>query len=763
MKRHLILFTVLALAIILCLASAWAGTVWDEAFTAENICLEHISLIPVELSGFTVRSAGADAVSLSEKDVAELFENGIPLSLGPDGAVLWLENSGAEELSLFVQREREILKLSVEDPTITGYLRNCFSNQSSTRIYSLKKPAEWSADGRYISLLSQSSLIETPPFLLDTRTGEIAPIFPAEGPADFLTENNIKSCRADYGLMSADGRSLYLVMMLFGDEVKDDHGIFVDASPAITRYDPETGALSLVCRLEYMPGSNFSVIDAHHLLAGSGEKTLLITLDDSSAAADISSCNAGNGVWFWSVSNLSGLSMVTINDTNTASGFIAFSLLHDESPLQNDWYLQPKDTAPDGSWVRITAEKMNALLSEPSQSTDPNDSPAPREIDMYSRIYKMFPVGDTPYLLLMIPGATDPVMLWPDYWYSMPTPSFVLLNTETMESRVLPMDSIWTDTTRYNAIFSASDPVIRGDKLLLGGSVLRLNLNADSKAGAGSESDPELIRLDSAELGAELESVVYAGKYLLISKSSEDPLEYVLRSVTVNGYYVGAEITVLPESYRITVIFDRIATPMVPVALTMDRYGKIKDMLKGKDRKVIDSMYVKMTPERLDQQADREELLQAYPALKDQTLFILKSDARQDMLERAENILRNAGYTEADYRTDMAFAPGVTGDSDSYSSKGIRYQFRSNDDVQWRSGPVAGLLYLTDYLSGTLYTGYMNADPRPASTDSLPVTGTISFEYIPYEVTLDSVTEEGSSTVFTFTAIPAGKFGWLQR
>ena len=268
-----------------------------------------------------------------------------------------------------------------------------------------------------------------------------------------------------------------------------------------------------------------------------------------------------------------------------------------------------------------------------------------------------------------------------------------------------------------------------------------------------------MARLDSAELEVDLEGVSYAGNHLL---RNDNPLEYELRSVSTNGYYVSAEITVLPENYQITIIFDRITAPMVPAALTKERAQEIKGMLKGKNQKMFTSLYTLITPDKLDRQSNKEELLQAYPALKDQDLYILKSDIRRDQLEKMESVLRDAGYTEADYEADMALAPGAADNQDT-SSKGIWYRLRSEDDVQWRSGPVAGLLFLTDYLSGTLYTGYMNADPRPVSMDSLPVTGTISFEYIPYKVTLDSVTEEDSSTVFTFSATPAGSRGWLQK
>ena len=681
MKRCV--FCCILFSLLLCMAVSCADSVWDEAFTAENVRLEHVSLTPKDLSVFTVREARSVAVSLSEENAAELFKNALPLAMGPDGAVLWLEDVWEEEPSLFVQRDREILKLSTGDASIMGYLRNCFS-QYDGRKYGLKKPAGWSADSRYISLLARGDLIETPPFLLDTHTGEIAPIFPSEGPADFLAENGLKSCRADYGLMSVDGRSLYLVMILFGDEMKDANGASTEDSPAIVRYDMEADTLSLVCRLQYMPGSDFSEIDTHHLLVGSGEQTILITLDDSGIATDISS---------WSI--------------------------------------------------------------------DPDEPPTSREIDKYSGIYKTIPVADTPYVLLMIPGDTNSVMLWPDYSYSLPGADFVLLNTETMESRVLPADSVWTYDCLSNAIRSTTDAVIRDDILFLGGTAYRLNLSPDPDAGAGSESDPELIRLNTAELGVDLESVAYARKYRLRGSISPDSLEY-MRIATIDGYEVSTEITVLHESYQITVTFDRIETPIVPAALTVDRYKEIKGTLNGRNMKKLASIYTKITPEKLDQRRDKVELLQTYPSLKEQPLYILKSDIHRDILESAESILREAGYTEADYKADMQLVSAET-DSREMSSRGIYYLLRSDEDIAWHPGPVSGLLFLTDYLSGTLYTQYMTADPRPASADSLPVTGTIEFEYIPYEVTLDSVAEEDLSTVFTFTAVPVGVFGWLQR
>ncbi len=378
----------------------------------------------------------------------------------------------------------------------------------------------------------------------------------------------------------------------------------------------------------------------------------------------------------------------------------------------------------------------------------------------------MIPIRDTPYLLAVMMDS-ETVPSWPNRPYILPGCRFLLLNTGTMECRELEMDSVWTARTQGDVIVKKSDPEICGDIMLIGNTVLRLNPGADPDCSAGSAADPAFLRLDSVVLDEQKSPVVegIAGEDFVVSESNSDSLTCRRFSrFSIPGYDIDVLISAQPEQYLVKATFSEIKFPKIPKAFDEERYQDLKDHMKKPAFKKFATCYVKYDTEKLNRSADREQLIRDYPALENRTLYILKPDICLSMLDQVEQLLAEAGYTDEEYAVDMQYVRTADAGTTEEFSGGIVYVLEADGaSVTWRSGSVAGLLYLTDYLAGTIWTQYLCADPRPESIASLPVQGRLAFEHIPYQVTLDSVgAEEDGVTTMTFTVIPTGSRGWIQ-
>ncbi len=788
MKYRLLSFLLLCLACLLGVTAAFAGSAWDTAFSGGRGRLEHLSLLPEDCSGFEANVApgngesaapvrtdeyGTAFYALPEESVRELFfgeigdgtwnyRDAVPVSVGPDGAVLWAgiwpasPGGSDEQVFLFVQRDHEIVILNVSDGIgskdtameLQIYLDRRYNPQNGSR-----SGAEWSGDGRYISV--NNGLNGLPPFLLDTRTGEALALFASPWPEDFLQKNQMVSCRAEDAHFSKDGNNLYLSVIIFESSASAGDTTFIAASHGLARYDLTTGELKLICRL---PGflSGFSVIDENRLMT-EGESPCIVTLNDA-GEGDVTAWTGFSNLRAYG--KMDGPAVVAAAERNGADP-VAFTVLKEQPEEDPLWYLLPADADAGDPWQQMTGVELRALLDQPT----PEDG-SPRDIQRYRVFRHLIPIRDTPYLLAVL-TESETIPSWPDRPYVLPGCRCLLLNTGTMECRELETDSVWTPRTQSKFMLKKSDPEIRGDVLLIGETVLRLNPDADPDSGAGSAADPEFLRLDSLILDDRKSSLVegIAGEDFLVSESASDSLTCRrYRRFSVPGCDIEVRISAQPGQYQVKAAFSEIKAPKIPTAFDEERYRELKERMRKPDFHKFTACYNKYDSKKLDRSPDREQMLRDYPALENQTLYIIRPDLRRYKMEEIEQLLAAAGYTDEEYAADMQYAQTAEADAGGQLSGSIEYVLEADGaSVTWRSGPVAGLLYLTDYLAGTIWTQYLCADPRPESAASLPIQGELTFEYIPYQVTLDSVDEgEENVTTMTFTVIPAGNRGWIQ-
>ena len=237
------------------------------------------------------------------------------------------------------------------------------------------------------------------------------------------------------------------------------------------------------------------------------------------------------------------------------------------------------------------------------------------------------------------------------------------------------------------------------------------------------------------------------------------------RTYQTTGFRVSNDIDVLADSFRITVRLTmnvENAEPeyLVPYALTEERWNALADMgPKAKWRK-IQTFYKKVTPEKLSSLKNAEELIAMIPSVREQTMYVLKETLKDHQKRTLEEAFANLGYTPEDYLQDLQALDPEYLKQNTVSP--ITYTFRADSPVSWTQGPAGALLTLTDRLGSMVYRQYLAADPKPASSDSLPLAGRYEFNGIPYRVTLDSAEETEDQMTLVFTAVPEDEYGMIQ-
>lgn len=90
---------------------------------------------------------------------------------------------------------------------------------------------------------------------------------------------------------------------------------------------------------------------------------------------------------------------------------------------------------------------------------------------------------------------------------------------------------------------------------------------------------------------------------------------------------------------------------MIPYAWTEERYKEITGKLSGANKKKVQNNYTKYTPSKMEDMKQKdpetyEQLLTMYPALTEQTLYVLKLDADKSVKELVQKQLVSVDYNE---------------------------------------------------------------------------------------------------------------------
>lgn len=98
-----------------------------------------------------------------------------------------------------------------------------------------------------------------------------------------------------------------------------------------------------------------------------------------------------------------------------------------------------------------------------------------------------------------------------------------------------------------------------------------------------------------------------------------------------------------------------------PTSFTVERFEEITGQIKSTfDKTHFKSMYYKANIDNIPDKSERSALLEKYPKLADQELYVLKNDSLSLSLQRKINtILVSIGYNDDDYAKDMEGSKGL--------------------------------------------------------------------------------------------------------
>ncbi len=769
-------------------------TAWDTAFETGNGYLEEFSLLPENLTEYTIGLMPGEESQLGiAGDPVRTDENGIryyavteelaqgivqlrpvPQSVGPDGTVLWFISNREGSRGMFIQRDQTFLSVhvsknrggAVADEDEYTFMQRMSSVYCDT--------FEWSADGRYVFYNNWNRWHNFAydrmmlPFLLDAHTGEVFLLFSLPGLNQIPNWQNIRvngkdasllmaaaekavSCGTWDGHFSRDGRYLYLLM----------YGVRLpgwESPKALMRYDLETGRMEQCCWLPESADSFWVMGDNRLLVCCTGDTWQFVTADDSGFTVTPAEGFPAMASYPYPFRN-------GLNDSDTmliCSN--AFAFISDQAESVDEWFVME---SPEEGIRKITTRE----LIEPGRA--------------YYYFDSIVPVRNTPYVILYASGFRLVAESWTpitEHEYRM-----LLLDTNTMAVQPLGCEYYYTLPNTHNGTVS-------GDLYL--GENITYRLNPDRQVQAEETQAEETAAktkywlecwnapADEVRESFRIRNADYS--YQCVSRSKSGPPALKYRNNTrgrTEGFSFDSDIRVLDDRYllavrlRMNLLKENVPKYVIPPVLTEERYAEVieknnidatrKETVSGEETlpngkkirttQTVDvSMYEKVSPEDLPERPDAETLALRYPSITERPLYILTDDVTPEDKQALEKRMKGI-YTLEDYWQDFELTSGSRW-SDATSP--LTYVIHSdNPDIQWIQGPAIALCTLSDRLGSAVYKRYASADPKPESVESLALDGRYEVIDIPWQVSLESVQEEGDELTVVFSVVPEDEYG----
>ena len=770
-KRFRAFFCVLLTAsLLLSAASAGEALTFSEAFGLAGqgiqMDLQEISLLPEDYSGFEIRVCAdlADMVSaliilepvygedgmcslaLPEEIASELLANAEPLSLGPDGAILYFIRLNTGGL-LFVRRDKALTPLlQATDrgaPDKLGNLKGILSDKLNVQPNVVNGDVRWSPDGRYLFMNEPYRWIRNQyrmddPYLTDTITGEIFLL--ETSPNKPLAQGGDQYRFIISGGFSGDGRYFDYLLRTHNEESA--------VCSALMRWDLETGTAETVYESEDSLFDFCEMGENRWLLLGNGKDygrfMLRLSRTDTGVSAEPENIPGSSNLWLYPVSD--GLVFVADQFGPGISTFLLPVRWESTGP----WMIV-RDLS-SGTPAFLTAEEVNAVEKEIAEVrygalyTTMVISASWPEVGYIPEICV---IDGTPLVLMPVNIALSVPSGWPDRLQY--AAGLVLLDTETMQCRTV-FRSIW------QGVLPGSDR-----DLTLYDSCLLKSGSAVSLTEAGPESG-DALPADDGDYTSPWGDYEYrrAGDNIALR-----PYQNRFGFVSLKYTNLNTTVTASGNGYVIQSVFTRFPEPVptiyrVPEAITEEHFNVLLSSMSPKSKKKITPCYTKVGPDNLDRFDNAEALLAAYPSLSTETLYILRDDLRQNNLRVLEAELFNIGYTQEDFDLDSANAVSPRGtntcvliDPDLPKADDfISCSFPgAASDASLTLSRVLQLGGLCDQVNSAVYLQHLRPEGEPTPLASV-IPETVELEGTLWHITLDSAKDTGDQVKLTLTAVP---------
>ena len=211
-------------------------------------------------------------------------------------------------------------------------------------------------------------------------------------------------------------------------------------------------------------------------------------------------------------------------------------------------------------------------------------------------------------------------------------------------------------------------------------------------------SNPEGSQNDAAALPEEKNKLQSP---LLLSYSVETGLETSFNAYAqsiLNGIY---EIEQGDDYIRVNYSLGNVEKEyVIPPVLTVDNYKKWTEGMETADSDTVSQYYKKYDINKLSKKDNKEELLENYPELANQVLYVLRSNTKENMRKKLQGIFEGVGYTYEDYVADKEYDNSEKSSDKPIFNASIIYRLDGDDMIV--EVPFSSLEYKKDYPIYTL-------------------------------------------------------------
>ncbi len=188
---------------------------------------------------------------------------------------------------------------------------------------------------------------------------------------------------------------------------------------------------------------------------------------------------------------------------------------------------------------------------------------------------------------------------------------------------------------------------------------------------------------------------------LLMSYAVETGLETSFSSYaqsTLNGIY---EIEQGDDYLKVNYSLGNVEKEyVIPPVLTLENYEKWPGLMSKEDSNLVSQYYKKYDINKLSKKDNKEELLEGYPELANQKLYILRSTTKENVRKKMQGIFEEAGYTYEDYVSDKEFDLSQKSSDKPIFNVSVIYRLEGDDLIV--EVPLKELQYKSEYPIYTL-------------------------------------------------------------
>ena len=134
---------------------------------------------------------------------------------------------------------------------------------------------------------------------------------------------------------------------------------------------------------------------------------------------------------------------------------------------------------------------------------------------------------------------------------------------------------------------------------------------------------------------------------------------------------------------------------MIPKVITEERMLSFMEQMSKTDASNVGDSYKKYDINNLGKKDNREELLEQYPVLETEVIYVLRNGVKDNMKKKLEQYFADAGYTAEDYASDKELDLSESSSSKPVFNISVVYRLEGQDLLV--SVPMNDIEYKEDY------------------------------------------------------------------